>query len=162
VLISALFLSCERKKKSINNDFSFYLPDAHLYFTTSKRMQGKFYVMMSKTNYPTQLSDSVDYIECQTEDGTLVIVFEPNNKNKVCFEYPWVKKVNQKHLQLIKMTPDDFTSKFYQQRVENEPDTLKSPYKELLIAPMSYHITFLRDSTFAHKRVIKDGDMWGE
>lgn len=157
-----LFSSCNTKEKNKDiNDFSFYLPEPDLYVTTSKRVGGDFYVMFSKTDSVSALSDSVDYIHCQIEDATLVIVFDPNKKNDIHFMYPYVKETHKSNLNLIEMAPNKFTEKFYHTGIRTAPDTLKSPYKKLVVVPMSYLIILQRDSTFESQIRLKEGDMWG-
>ncbi len=162
LMVGMLFSSCNTKEKNKDiNDFSFYLPEADLYITTSKRVGGTFYVMFSKTDSASVLSDSVDYIECQIEDQTLVVIFDPNNRNDIHFMYPYVKKTHEKNLNLIKMEPNEFTEKFYHLGIRTTPDTLKNPYKKLIIIPMSYLIILQRDSTFDSQVRMKEGNMWG-
>lgn len=160
--VGVLFSSCTTKDRNKGaSDFSFYLPEAELYITTSKRVGGDFYLIFSKTDSVSVLSDSIDYIHCQVEDDALVIVLDPKNKNKIHFMYPYVKKINKKNLDIIELEPDDFTYKFYHPGVMTSPDTLRNPYKALFVAPMSYLITFQQDSIFGHQIRIKEGDMWG-
>lgn len=163
LIVSIFFPSCIRKEeKKKSNDFSFYLPDADLYITTSKRVGGDFYVMFSKTDSINQLSDSTDYIQCDIKDAALVIVFDPQNKNDIYFKYPYIKRVNKRYLNLIEMEPKYFNNRFYHLGIMTNPDTLKNPYKKLYIAPMSYNITLQRDSTVNSQIVLKEGNMWGE
>jgi len=69
LIVCFFFSSCIlSEEKKGNNDFSFYLPDQDLYITTSKRVGGEFYVMFSKTDSVSVLSENVDYILCQIED----------------------------------------------------------------------------------------------
>lgn len=162
-IVFPFFSSCSvNEEKKGNNNFSFYLRDADLYMTTSKRAGGDFYVIFSRTDSVSQLSDSTDYIHCRVEDAILVIVFDPNNKNDIYLMYPYVKKINKKKLNLIELNPDDFNSRFYKPGVMTDPDTLKNPYKKLLIIPMSYDIIYQRDSTFESQINIRKGNMWGE
>ncbi|WP_156305455.1 hypothetical protein [Sphingobacterium endophyticum] len=159
---SLILLSCNTKKENKGkNDFSFYLQEADLYITTSKRVGGLFYVMFSKTYGVSELSDSVDYIQCDVEDASLEILFDPDNKNEFFLKYPFIRKINQKKLSLIELYPDEFNRIFYHPGVTTTPDTLKNPYKVVFIAPMSYNIIFQRDSTFNSQVVLKEGDMWG-
>lgn len=164
LIVSFFFLSCNRKEeRKKSNDFSFYLPDADLYITTSKRVgSGDFYVMFSIGDSISQLSDSTDYIKCDIRDAALVVVIDPHNKNDLYFMYPYTRKVNKKHLNLVELDPDDFTNRFYHLGMRTNPDTLKNPYKKLLIAPKSYNIIFQRDSSFDSQITIKHGNMWGE
>lgn len=118
--------------------------------------------MFSKTDSIIQLKDNIDYIRCDIKDEALVIILDPKNKNDIYFIYPYVKKINKKYFNLVEMNPDDFTEKFYHVGSRTNPDTLKMPYKELLIAPMSYLITLRRDSIFGHQIKLKRGNMWGE
>ena len=162
LVFGMLVSSCKTKDRNNKiSDFSFYLAEPDLYVTMSKRAGGKFYVMFSKTDSVSALADSVDYVECQTEDQTLVIVFDPNNRNDIYFKYPYVKKTHKKYFNLAEMAPDDFNKKFYNRGVITDPDTLKSQYKELLIMPMSYRIVFQRDSAFDNQETIKEGDVYG-
>jgi hypothetical protein len=163
LIVSILFSSCDRKEeKKKNNDFSFYLPDADLYITTSKRMGGDFYVMFSKTDSVSVLSENVDYILCRIEDYSLNIVFDPSNKKRIYFDYPYIKKIHKKYLDLIELEPEAFTNRFYHPGVTTTPDTLKNPYKVLFIAPKSYSIIFQKDSSFNSQKKLKKGNMWGE
>ncbi len=163
LIVFTVFSSCSlNEEKKVNNDFSFYLRDADLYMTTSKREGGDFYVMFSRTDSVSELSDSTDYIHCRVEDANLVIVFDPNNKKDIYLMYPYVEKINKKKLNLIELNPDDFTAKFYHPGLMTYPDTLKNPYKELCIAPMSYGIIYQRDSTFESQIDIREGNIWGE
>lgn len=163
IIIGSFFSSCiSSKKEKKDIDFSFYLPDENLYVTTSKQSGGDFYVMFSKTDSISRITDSTDYIKCDIEDAVLVIVIDPNHKNDLHFMYPYIKKVNENHLNLVKLEPDDFTNRFYHQGTRTNPDTLRNPYKKLLIAPMSYNIVLQRDSTFDSQIRIKKGNMWGE
>ncbi|VTP96473.1 hypothetical protein [Sphingobacterium daejeonense] len=107
--------------------------------------------MFSKTDRISQLSDSTDYIKCDIRDAVLVIVIDPQNKNDLYFMYPHTRKVNKKHLNLVELDSDDFTNRFYHPGLETNPDTLKNPYKELLIAPKTYLITLRKDSIFGHQ-----------
>ncbi|MGJ1448753.1 hypothetical protein ACR79S_20305 [Sphingobacterium spiritivorum] len=162
-IVNLLFSSCERKEeKKRSNDFSFYLPDADLYITTSKRMEGDFYVMFSKTDSISRLSDSTDYIKCDIEDVPLIIVFDPINKDNIYIKYPYVEKINKKNLNIIKFKKNDFNNKFYHNGIGAGPNTLKNPYKKLYVIPTSYNITFQRDSSFNSQIIIKNGNMWGE
>ncbi|WDF54487.1 hypothetical protein [Mucilaginibacter sp. KACC 22063] len=158
LVIGALFSSCFPKGKNVN-EFNFYLPESKLHFTTSKVASGRFYVIISKLGNVNHMSDNVDYIECKVEDQILVIALDPNDKNRIYFKYPYIKKINKKHLDLIEMSPDAFKKKFYHIGSGTSPDTLKSQYRQLLIAPMSYHIIFQRDSIVDHQEVLKNGDM---
>ncbi|MGJ1268059.1 hypothetical protein ACR78F_11825 [Sphingobacterium spiritivorum] len=163
LIIFSFFSSCIlSEKEKVNSDFSFYLPDANLYITTSKRLGGDFYVMFSKTDSISQLSDSTDYIKCDIKDEALVIILDPNNKNDLYFMYSSIKKINKKRFNLIELDSENFTNRFYYPGSMTNPDTLKNPYKKLLIAPKSYNIIFQRDSSFNSQIIIKNGNMWGE
>lgn len=163
LIVSVFFASCERKvEEKKSNDFSFYLPDEDLYITTSNREGGHFYIMFSKTDSVSVLSENVDYILCQIEDYSLNIAFDPSNKKMIYFEYPYIKKVHKKYLNLIELEPKDFTNRFYHPGLRTNPDTLKNPYKVLFIAPKSHNIIFQRDSSFDSQITIKNGNMWGE
>jgi hypothetical protein len=161
LIVGLLFLSCSAQKENEDKNFSFYLPESGLYITTIKRVGGDFYVMFSKTDIVSELSDSVDYIQCEIEDYSLVIVSDPSNRNNIYYKYPYVKKENKRKLNLIKLPANEFNDKFYHPGFATSPDTLKSPFKVLFIAPMSYNITLQRDSIFGSQIRLKEGDMWG-
>ena len=163
LIISVFFASCERKgERKKSNDFSFYLPDQDIYITTSKTVGGDFYIMFSKTDSISRVSDSTDYIKCDIEDVPLIIVFDPIDKDNIYFKYPYVEKINKRYLNIIEFKQNDFNNKFYHNGIGAAPDTLKNPYKKLYVIPTSYNITFQRDSSFNSQITIKDGNMWGE
>ncbi|SUJ00339.1 Uncharacterised protein [Sphingobacterium spiritivorum] len=66
-------------------------------------MEGDFYVMFSKTDSISRLSDSTDYIKCDIEDVPLIIVFDPINKDNIYIKYPYVEKINKKILILLNL-----------------------------------------------------------
>jgi hypothetical protein len=160
IMIFGLF-SCKGKedKSKEQTDYFFSIPELDLRITTSKRIGAKFYVMFSKQDNAVILSDSVDYIECETMDSDINIILNPEQKDNICFLYPNVKKVNQVKYALHRIDSQEYRSIFFEKQVRTQPLILKEPYIHISIIPSTY--TIILHHASSNQERIKEGNIYG-
>jgi hypothetical protein len=168
LVISIVFIciglsACGRKKRKSTrtSDFSFYIPEAEVHITTSKRTNAQFFVFFSRKPGTEALSDSVSYIECETMKSTIAVIFNPKEEKNIYVLYPSIKKIHNTDFNLQELTGDQFDTLFHEKRIRTNPLILKRPYIELSISPATYSIILQRDSSFKNQTRIKEGDIYG-
>jgi hypothetical protein len=156
LLLIYFLASCTRKNTKNQSDYWFYIQEANVCVTTSKRMDGTFYLMFQKSNGLAILSDSIDYICFNIEECPVNIIIDPSEK--LCIyvldEYSNVKKWNSVNYKIERIGYQTYKELFFEEQYKTSPLQIRSPYIQMDISSMQYAIT-------VNNKIIKEADMYG-